>query len=133
MIEKYDISLMIMGNDIAPHIITKELNVMPEIIHVKGETRNIGNLKWKEDIWCKDFNSDGLDFEQSLRNVLQFIKINRKKFKEYQERAFRMDIFCGIWYDDKTDKIFLPIDLVKEFEKVGIEITLDEYWLKKHL
>lgn len=40
-----------------------------------------------------------------------------------------MEVFCGVWYDDKTDKVIVPEEIMDAYEDLGIKIDLDEYWL----
>lgn len=137
MIERYVITLRIMGENICPDDITRELNTLPETSHIKGDTYTAytkkgkvrHKIRWKEDLWSKGFNLNNQNIEDSLEQVLQFTELNRESFIKYKEQGFRMDVFCGIWYENKSDQIRLPAELADKFAEVGIEISLDEYWI----
>lgn len=135
MIEKFDVSLRIMGKDIHPDKISKELDLIPDISYGKGDTHIIysGGVPtkrvWDKDMWSKTFYTGELGFEESLEKIMQHIRSNKECFVKYRELGYKMDVFCGIWYDDKTDKVILPQEIMDAYEELGIIIDLDEYWL----
>lgn len=135
--KKYTISLRIFEENLEPQAITKDLQIVPDIQHKKGEPhtlyskrrKEIGVLHHKQGMWSKDFTLEGNGFQEDLRRIGKKLEAYKEIFLKYKEKGYHMDLFCGLWYEEGESKLIIDEEIVDMLSDIHIAVELDEYWL----
>ena len=135
--KKYDISLRIFEENLDPQVITKDLQIVPDHQHKKGEFhtmrskrgKEIGRAYYKQGMWSKEFAPAANDFQADLRRIGRELEIYKEIFSEYKEKGYHMDLFCGLWYETGESKTIIDEEIVRILSNIHIAVELDEYWL----
>ena len=135
--KKYSIALRIYGETLNPENITRDLMIEPDTQHKKGDVftvrskrgKKIGDVHYKNGMWGRNFEIQEKDFINSLEKIYNPLKVYKEKFLKYKEKGYKIDLFCGIWYEKEDNKIDIDEYLIDLFLDINIHIELDEYWL----
>ncbi len=135
---KFNMALRIYGKKLIPEEITDDLNLTADLQHKEGESQGIYSKKGKlitvvdyhEGMWSKKIEAkEDEDFHALLRRIL-IILINYKDFFfKYRKREYKIDLFCGVWYDEGESQIIIDNELQKQLDEINVKIEMDEYWI----
>lgn len=134
---KYTISLRICGEELEPNQVSGDLKLEPDTQHRKGELheicskkgKKIGVVNYKCGVWGKSIAIHEDSFQQSLMKIYGQLKQYKAIMEKYSDLGCRIDLFCGIWYEEGEKKIVIEEGVVKMFSDIYIKIDLDEYFL----
>lgn len=135
---KFDMALRIYAKEIIPEEITHDLNLTPDLQHKDGDSEKIYSKKGKlisvvnyhEGMWNKKIEviADE-DFQDLLWRTLHFLINYKNIFFEYKKRGYKIDLFCGVWYDEGESQIIIDKELLKQLDEINVKVELDEYRL----
>lgn len=134
---RYKMALRIYGKKLIPEEITHDLNLTADHQHKEGELQEIYSKRGKlitvvnyhEGMWSKDIKAKtDEDFQALLRSVLKILINYKDIFFEYRKtRGYKIDLFCGVWYDKDENQMIIDNKLRKQLDEINIKIEMDEY------
>lgn len=136
--KKFKVTLRIYGKKVIPEEITHDLNLTADHQHKTEESEEIYSKKGKlisvvtyhEGMWNKNIETRAdEDFHALLRRALKILINYKDVFFEYKKRGYKIDLFCGVWYDEGENPIIIDNELVKQLEEINVKIEMDEYWI----
>lgn len=135
--KKFDMALRIYGKEVIPEEITHDLNLTPDLQHKNGDSEAVYSKKGKlisvrnfhEGMWSREMEAAvGEEFQDMLLRALKFLVKYKNKFSEYKnERGYKIDLFCGVWYEEGEDQVIIDTDLLKQLDEISVKVELDEY------
>lgn len=135
---KFKMALRIYGKKLAPEEITHDLNLTADLQHKEGESQEIYSKRGKlitvvnyhEGMWSKKIEAKAdEDFNALLWRVLKILINYEDIFFEYRKRKYKIDLFCGVWYDKGENQIIIDHKLLNQLDEIHVKIDMDEYWI----
>ncbi len=126
--------LNIIGFDMNPDEITKEVGVNPTKTRIKGEYRTVGTktprkIINKENQWILESSlSRKLPLEKHLEHLLDKIKFHKDSFK-YLTKSCTVELNSALYYYEANPGLSFETELLKEIADFDISLNLDIYCL----
>ena len=133
---KFDVALRIYGKKLIPEEITHDLNLTPDLQHKNGDSQEIYSKKGKlitvvnyhEGMWSKKIEAiSNENFQDVLWRTLKILVSYKDKFLEYKTKRYKIDLFCGVWYDERENQIIIDKNLLKQLDEINVKVEMDEY------
>src|ERR1043166_4094068 len=127
---EYSVELRIIGKDLDPSTITKELGLRPSTIREAGEM--FGAKRWKEAVW--GFNGSNTDsppvwksLEDGLAFVMARLNLHRSRIEEYKTQ-FELIWLCGHFQNSFDGGPTLSASILQELGDFGVPLYIDNYF-----
>lgn len=127
---RYSLELRIVGKDLEPENITRELGMAPTQVRKQGEPRNERSRwpdnTWSLDILTQDGRSDWSSLEEGLAALLRMFDPIRDQLRSLAE-ANKILIWCGHFTSSFDGGPTLSAAMMKSLGEFGAELVLDTY------
>lgn len=128
-VDRSQVSLRILGDELDPEEITELLKVLPTESYKKGEVfgkegKNIRRTgRWS----LESHLPDEVDIEEKIMHLLSQVTNDESTWKLLNSK-YQIDLFCGLFLEAENRGFGLSVETIRKLSSLGIEIGFDIYF-----
>jgi len=135
-VDRFKITLRVIGDKLDPDQITSILKCPPTRSHMKGDrsiTTPSGNIsipkkgQWALSIHSKDCEGGEIELEEGLKILLGKLPSDAKLWRSLTTK-YRIDIFCGLFLESSNRGFGLTANASRMLSHRNLEVGFDLYF-----